>query len=291
MTPDETGRDLEYLEAEVAQLKSALARVGSHSIPQSPRLGLVKMWAAGINIRKNVNGQFIRQRLFECDSCGKLHRHQADGCAHFAFCPTGEGGGIDPTCSPTGESAASGDSILRPAKLTAKENKALSDYQGGDYHDINGYLREGPIGYAPETVQRKVIALDKIIRGRGIRLGKKITLYRGVDKEDFPKTGDHEERGFMSATASKKSASFFGEVLTLNIPAGTTMLPILRGKEQEVLLPRGLTLEISGKEAKIKKRQSSQLHVNGYASALMGFDFADAKALQTAREKIGRAHV
>ena len=64
MTPDETGRDLEYLEAEVAQLKSALARVGSHSIPQSPRLGLVKMWAAGINNPQKVNGQIINKHPF-----------------------------------------------------------------------------------------------------------------------------------------------------------------------------------------------------------------------------------
>ena len=40
------------------------------------------------------------QEIFTCDFCDESHIHISGQCEHYAFCPTGEGGGIDPTCSP-----------------------------------------------------------------------------------------------------------------------------------------------------------------------------------------------
>ena len=55
---------------------------------------------------------------FACDYCSTIHYHDLDRCDHFAFCPTGEGGGIDNSCSPTGETGSGGagqaEEIHRP---------------------------------------------------------------------------------------------------------------------------------------------------------------------------------
>src|SRR3990167_2563180 len=100
MTSDETSRDLDYLEAEVAQLKSALARVSGSAVPQSPRLGLIKMWAAGMGLNPLKKS--------------------------FAFCPTGEGGGIDNSCSsgePGIESTQGKWRDAKPEEFVALRNK------------------------------------------------------------------------------------------------------------------------------------------------------------------------
>ena len=67
MTPDETSRDLDYLEAEVAQLRSALARVNLRTVPQSPRLGLVKMWAAGMGLNPLRKSYHLPGEHDQCD--------------------------------------------------------------------------------------------------------------------------------------------------------------------------------------------------------------------------------
>ena len=145
MTPDETSRDLDHLEAEVARLKTVLAGMGSRAVPQQPRLGLIKMWAAGMNIRNGkvktprrkkkppINGyasalmgfdfadaetlRLARREFAQYLERNGMDRETAEAeaaelnrsweFATYAFCPTGEGGGIDNSCSPTGETGIS----------------------------------------------------------------------------------------------------------------------------------------------------------------------------------------
>ena len=42
---------------------------------------------------------YRQEEKFICDFCYTVHYHTFRGCSHFAFCPTGEGGGIDNSCS------------------------------------------------------------------------------------------------------------------------------------------------------------------------------------------------
>ena len=67
MTPDDTSRDIDYLESEVAQLKSALAGIGQHAVPQSPRLSLVKMWAAGMDLNPFRKSYHLPGEHDQCD--------------------------------------------------------------------------------------------------------------------------------------------------------------------------------------------------------------------------------
>lgn len=67
MTPDETSRDLDHLESEVAQLKSALAGMGGQAIPQPTRLPLIKMWAAGTGLNPLRKSFHLPGEHDQCD--------------------------------------------------------------------------------------------------------------------------------------------------------------------------------------------------------------------------------
>lgn len=108
---------------------------------------LLKVWKRGRELAKNELPATVQRGIKEytCDYCGTIHYHEADTCAHFAFCPTGEGGGIDNSCSPTGEISHGevlnvGDTVIWN---TATGSKEEVNYRGKSGNDVVIVTKDG----------------------------------------------------------------------------------------------------------------------------------------------------
>ena len=141
---------------------------------------------------------------------------------------------------------------LQPVKMSAADASIIEAYQENSY-EINGSLRDG-IGNAPIRVQKFAIQLKKVFEKYSVPLPEDMVLYRGIDDADLPH-GAHQEMAFTSTTTDPQSAGFFGEnVMELYVSKGTKVLPILGGKEQEVLLPQWKYFSPTGERTTFERR-------------------------------------
>lgn len=183
------------------------------------------------------------------------------------FCPTGEGGGVDPSCSP-------GNREWTPkSSLTEFQSGMFRSVLGG-YSAIHAHIRgERKLDISDEEFSSFLSELDKNFSP----LDKPMTLYRGVKHSDKilagAKVGDViQPDGYSSTSRDKKVAIQFatklnrGEtpaVFEITAPVGTmaiTDVVRITGEvaglgrpEKEVLLKRGTKFRIvSIKPGKVK---------------------------------------
>ena len=149
------------------------------------------------------------------------------------------------------------------------EYRALDDYKGGGYREINGYLRTGSTksSTSPASeLQKKVAALDGLMSGSN--LAEDAVLYRGFKPPqgfDFDGMRDFvfEDKGFVSTSVDKRIAggdfaSGRGGVLfKIRARKDTKAIAVEsrlglgadgygEGSETEVLLPRGTVFRFTG---------------------------------------------
>lgn len=158
--------------------------------------------------------------------------------------------------------------LAQGISLTAMQTEAIDLYTGNLYAGLNRGLRKGmPKGAENADVRayyRKYIRhLDNAI-AKGV-VEKPVTLYRGVvlPEDAFGVTELNQlvgktitDKGYMSLTGSLNVAKGFsgygGAVLEIRVPAGLGMVVpeaidgVLTGAEREVIMARGLSLEITG---------------------------------------------
>ena len=203
----------------------------------------------------------VRRALVEQDQLG---------LAMNAFCPTGPGGGVDPTCSPSGatdlreknlpfdkergEARRMGARLAKTQKLTKDQDAVVNWYRDGGYTNINQQLRER--AEQPDLLeqQRKdwgaaftnkqaIEHLDAVLNKSS--LPEAMVVYRGLRQAADGKRllerqpGDVvRDEGFLSTSLSPQSAywSFAHE--------GTGSGVLLR-----IVLPKGFKAAyISGSE-------------------------------------------
>lgn len=175
------------------------------------------------------------------------------------FCPTGSGGGVDPTCSPS----ASASSLKQDSsKMTLDERNAVTQYQTATFEVVNEYLRTGRIvesdlaqGITDDEEGREL--LDQTVKvldsatSRGT-VPPSIVLYRGIDSRTIEKMGGLKEgqivvdKGFTSTTLSKYIASgSSGALLTMRTEG--TVHGVYSNEEdlEEVLLERGTKYRVN----------------------------------------------
>lgn len=138
-------------------------------------------------------------------------------------------------------------------KLTSTEKSSISSYSGDDFLRINAELRSG--NSSDPTVSRIDGAMEKSSIDA-------TTLYRGMTKEAakqlFPNgeinKGDViSDPAFMSTSKNKDAASMWGiggVLLKIDAPNGSKGLDMKglsrNDSEDEVLLPRGANLKVTG---------------------------------------------
>jgi SPP1 gp7 family putative phage head morphogenesis protein len=198
------------------------------------------------------------------------------------FCPTGEGGGVDPNC-PVGAKKEGWQSIPKwqreglekqADQLTEDEKQTIAEYQEtGLYDPMNNYLRTGRLaptgelgqfdealfqggfdepeskGWMDQQIAHMDGILDKTV------LHGDLTVYRGVEAG---KLGDVKagqvlvDPGFMSTSAEKEQAQGFAEkggaVLKIKVKHGSKALyidSVVDLGQKELLFPRGSRLKVS----------------------------------------------
>jgi len=173
-------------------------------------------------------------------------------------------------------------SIDPALSLNSFEAESLQAYLGNGYKAINSFLRTSEVpkdlGSAinqtkiagdPEHILnqlakeldgalKKAVLKKGIVTFRGINDVKVAMRGLGVDSLDQAVGATLTEPGFMSTTVNPKTASSFasswqnphvGAVLKINVPAGSNGMYVSVGslsQETELLLPRGITLQITG---------------------------------------------
>lgn len=218
---------------------------------------------------------------------------------YLAFCPTGDGGGIDPHCSPAnkgkGKKTADKDLWKTDAKF------ALAAYANEGYRLINRYLRSSYTSleqmrdiaetkkkelnaiaraakkagdenarYAAVTEASEFEFISRELKGfekeNGISIEETIktldkliaeadttnaptTLYRGIDQHFAATLQEGQvftDNGFVSTAHSRNAADKFGvNLMTIKVKPNAPRL-VLNTDEDEVLLPRGSRLRITG---------------------------------------------
>lgn len=190
-----------------------------------------------------------------------VNAHLIDLDVDNAFCPTGPGGGIDPSCSPS------------------RLSKVLDEYSGsgGSYKEINSYLR-GKTDSVDQKTKDDIAELDRAFE-EAKPIDEPITVYRGVDPDILRRLGavpgDYggewwtfpnpemdvsklkgvvmEDKGFMSTSTRKSEAEKYNSqtVLKIKVPKGTKVIDHgFRYDEAETLLNRGTRMKITGVSVK-----------------------------------------
>lgn len=176
---------------------------------------------------------------------------RASGWTGNVFCPTGEGGGIDPTCGKGGGSGGWTDS-----DGMALPGSPAAIYSTGEFLNINQTMRNGGGDESTREIAGNLIRqIDD-----APKLGKQ-EVYRGllIPKDEIPKVGSTvREKGFMSASTDPKIARKFAEGFTgmgdeeegvpvrfrIKVPGGTKGVRHLARGEEEVIFQAGSSLKI-----------------------------------------------
>lgn len=175
------------------------------------------------------------------------------------YCPTGPGGGVDPTCSPNDHATYIG----RDKSLA----RTLHDYTGGGTHyiDVNETLRKSPAALLNarrpvEDLKRGSVIRTAVILQRGVQsapsLGD-VILYRGLNKKLGKellksKIGDEVRlAGFQSTSYDRKVAEDFSEGVMLEIkdPKGLALGSYSYAGQNEVLLPHNAAYRVESVKA------------------------------------------
>lgn len=182
------------------------------------------------------------------------------------FCPTGQGGGVDPSCG--GEGGAPQPSLAQlereifsdkndkqrrrlaetaheSSKLSEDEKMALVRYKKTT--SVNRFLRRGEEG--PEKIKQQIASLDSAI-SKG-KTTEDVVVYRGINKK-FRK-GEYKNAGFVSVSTAVAQARYFaGEktIIRMVLKKGTQSGSVdavsdSDMKEGELLLPRGGTIRVT----------------------------------------------
>lgn len=208
-----------------------------------------------------------------------------------AFCPTGPGGGVDPTCSSgtggsagksqyiTGKSDPDVTAILKRGSekkfldsITTEEAKALSEWKGDDPYApgaavaLAGMLREG---HQLSDAQKTALGHIDSAFGKSPRLKASTTLYRGTfELMRTHKIGDLdyvETKAPMSTSVRKDEAENFaslmggaGYIYEIKVPKGFVAMPTSHfhghstiAEEGELLLPRNASMKITGRSGRV----------------------------------------
>lgn len=151
---------------------------------------------------------------------------------------------------------------LPKPKITDAEKRAISQYAGGHFQPINTYLRKGKdaflMGSSVEEIQGYIKNIDSLIDKSS--LTESIKVYRGFGKFELRglKIGDSlTDKAYVSTSLSENLARRFGNSKSyaeIRLPKGSKAIHIKKyydsidGAEQELLLPRGVTLVVEGIE-------------------------------------------
>jgi hypothetical protein len=162
--------------------------------------------------------------------------------------------------------------LLKKQKpLTPDAKEMMDEWMGGFSVEINDHLRG--IDTSNPSMNQFIKDYDKIIEDHGIELEEPLTVYRAT-----PHGKSTKHTGFLSTTldprfavgvASGKEIPEWAErspdhkILRITIPKGQRVLPVdarhTKGiklgdysKEYEILLPRGVNLEVHPNPTKVK---------------------------------------
>lgn len=142
-----------------------------------------------------------------------------DNSVANVFCPTGEGGGIDPTCSP--------NEIKRTATLVRKEIRELRKMMKEEGIKVSSFMNRQPSIEAARA-NEKLFALKTELESLGIKSSKartdtlpKFFESVGITKEDFLGYGPATKRvavdKYNEQYKTKISVEDFTQLLTKNV--------------------------------------------------------------------------
>ena len=154
----------------------------------------------------------------------------------------------------TGEAVSSETHAAMAARNEAlwsdAEKRAISDYQGEDYREINDALRSGSTEGA-EHAQHVVTALDKAVAAGNVAPG---TLWRGVDLsekelEKLKQSSELMAHGVLSGATNPERAQIFapgelGNKRVLFKIEQQTAVPVSESGEEELLMRPGTKYEV-----------------------------------------------
>ncbi len=153
-----------------------------------------------------------------------------------AFCPTGEGGGVDPTCS------------LGSSSVVSASKTYIVSGEG-----INHILRSGGKLDDPDSevdhLKEDVDEIDKAMSPAS----EDMKLFRGTHIQHIPEVGKtFEDRGYTSTSTRTEIAAKFqvpgGKAnVTVLVSKGQNILRVVSA-EHEVILPRGSRFEVISKK-------------------------------------------
>lgn len=153
------------------------------------------------------------------------------------------------------------------ADWTPEEHKAIDNYTGISFNEVNGGLRQDRLSEVSEEGKRTIAGMDSAMAKS--QTLEDMFVYRGVSAQGMSKLGKLEvgakitDKGFMSAgtgkgVAEKYMRAFEGEggaVLEIEVPKGTrAIVPgaiAYNDNDTEVILDRGHTLEITAIEGPV----------------------------------------
>ena len=165
--------------------------------------------------------------------------------------------------------------------LTQKDWDRIQSYFGADSIAVNNFLRSGKrlwLADDKDTIENVVKSIDDIFNVAGVELPGDVIVFKGIYDADklFPfgvagaTPGDvFTDPGYSSTSIKSDVARTFtntdetATVLAITVPSGTKMLAnriaIQAGqekKEQEILLPRGLTFTVTSVKERTKPNKT-----------------------------------
>ncbi len=168
--PANVGEDKSGQIRSAAGIKAAVKKSIEGAMPKSKRKSIkagkgrktAHQWAKGLSVSANRPKSIVDNFLLNCGG-EVLHRGQQGVTTLNAFCPTGAGGGVDPTCSPTGSHPA----LPHPSHVTVI--KTLGGSTGAqlveDQHGVKWVMKQnhGNPGHLHNEVQA-----DEAYRALGV---------------------------------------------------------------------------------------------------------------------------
>lgn len=218
--------------------------IKSHPRREAPRTTFADPTRTG-GLRRQFVAELRRQfSQLKAD----LLRYQQSEMVANVFCPTGEGGGVDPTCSPGGSAVHFGD-------LSKDVQTRISV---APWDSLNPELRDPTLIRGQEFHQDRVRKTDELFK-HAVELRRPEKFIRGVSGTVYPmKAGEtFTEPGYLRLSNDQSTAEGFterpgktGQVLHLTVPKGSRVLPGDHVREHEIYLPRGASFRVTRVESK-----------------------------------------